>query len=63
MLIPLIFWICVLVGLAFLVQRLSVGIRSDRPDSRALDVLSERYAKGEIDREEYMRRREDIKGV
>ncbi len=63
MLIPLIFWICVLVGLAFLVQRFSVGFKSDRSESRALDVLSERYAKGEIDREEYMRRREDIKGV
>ncbi len=28
----------------------------------ARDVLDERYARGEIDREEYLRRRQDISG-
>jgi putative membrane protein len=35
------------------------------PSSRvrtARDILDERYAKGEIEREEYMRRRQDLAG-
>ena len=63
MLIPLIFWIVVLAGLAVLIQKLIVEQRRGPPESRALDVLSERYAKGEIDREEYLRRRHDIIGA
>ena len=30
--------------------------------SRALDVLEERYARGEIDRDEFLRRKQDIVG-
>lgn len=63
MIFLLIFWIAVIFGVVFVVQNLlgSPGRRTHR--SPALDVLSERYAKGEIDREEYLRRRQDIKGV
>jgi putative membrane protein len=63
MLIPLIFWIVVLVGLAVLIQKLILEQRRGPPENRALDVLSERYAKGEIEREEYLRRRQDIIGA
>jgi len=31
-----------------------------KPTSR--DILDERYARGEIDREEYLRRKQDIEG-
>lgn len=63
MLIPLIFWIAVIGGIAMLIQKLTAGQGRGPSGKRALDVLSERYAKGEIDREEYLRRRHDIIGA
>ena len=63
MIFLLIFWIAVIFGVVFVIQNLSGTDRSTSRESRALDVLSERYAKGEIDREEYLRRRQDIRGV
>ena len=63
MIFLLIFWIAVIFGVVFVIQNLSGTDRSTSRASRALDVLSERYAKGEIDREEYLRRRQDIRGV
>jgi putative membrane protein len=57
----LFFWI-VIVGAIILALR-SGGSRSDGGPSRsAREVLDERYARGEIDREEYRRRREDLEG-
>jgi putative membrane protein len=34
-----------------------------RRGQTARDILDERYARGEIDREEYQRRRQDISGA
>lgn len=58
----MIFWIAVLVAVVVLVLRWlgggSVGTGLAPRTSR--EILDERYARGEIDREEYMRRRQDI---
>lgn len=58
----MIFWIAVLVAVVVLVLRwLGAGSVGAGPTSRTpREVLDERYARGEIDREEYMRRRQDI---
>ena len=36
--------------------------RAERSGRRASDILDDRYARGEIDREEYMKRKHDIAG-
>ena len=53
----MIFWVLVLVGLVFLIKWLiqtTNRVKSDAPNSnRALEILKERYARGEIDTAEF----------
>ncbi|ASJ07682.1 hypothetical protein A3L08_08030 [Thermococcus pacificus] len=62
MLFMVIFWVAVIVGIAWLVKWLSEqgsgGNRSSR--RRALEILDEKYARGEIDDKEYERRRRKL---
>ncbi|WP_018076939.1 SHOCT domain-containing protein [Thiobacillus denitrificans] len=44
----------VLLGLYF------VRGQGDKPKRTALDILEERYARGEIDRDEFLKRRDDL---
>jgi|SRR5581483_6663833 len=53
----------VIVGIAGLVRWLAGSATQGAGRERtARDVLDERYARGEIDREEYLRRRDDLAG-
>jgi putative membrane protein len=63
MFLMVVFWIAVIFGVVLVIQNLSGLDRRVSRGRRALGVLDERYAKGEIDREEYLRRRQDIKGA
>lgn len=58
MVMMLVFW-------ALVITALVVGVRwimrqGTRPRDAALDVLRERYARGEIDRQEFEARRRDL---
>jgi putative membrane protein len=58
----IVFWALVIVGIVFLVRflvRQSRGPGRDQEDS-ALEILKRRYARGEIDKEEYEAKRKDL---
>ncbi len=56
----LFFWLLFVVGLIFLIRYLWPPAQRPREDS-ALDILNRRYARGEIDQEEFKRRKEDLR--
>ena len=55
LLVWLVFLAVLVVGIVFLVR--SLPDRDDRSASRAMAILEERFARGEIDREEFDERR------
>ena len=59
------FWALVIVGLIFLIKWLIQGTKggsaSARSDSSsALEILKERYARGEIDKQEFEEKKKDL---
>jgi putative membrane protein len=59
MLVMLTFWVLVIVGLIALVRWLVTQGRASRTDS-ALDILRQRYARGEINKEEFDAKKRDL---
>jgi putative membrane protein len=59
------FWLIIAIGVAYLIYRLIKSEKilvTSRPVIRtAEDILSERYSKGELTREQYMQMKEDLK--
>ncbi len=56
----LIFWILAFIGLVLLIRYLWKGGRTNREEGSALEILKKRYAKGEINREEFEERKKDL---
>jgi putative membrane protein len=54
----ILFWALVILGIIALVKWLSGGSGA-RPKT-ALDILQERFARGEIDQQEYQQKRRDL---
>ena len=60
----LLWWVLIILGIVVLAKWIFGGSKSgDRETGgRALEVLKERYARGEIDREEFDQKKRDIGG-
>ena len=53
------FWILVILGIVVLVKWLAGG-GAPQAEKRALDILKERYAKGELTREQFEQMKRDL---
>ena len=64
MIFMLVFWVLVIVGLVFLIkwliQTTSSGKTDGRTGPKAIDILKERYARGEISKEEFETIKQDL---
>lgn len=60
MLLVALFWIVVLAAAVWLIARLVRGRRGRSAPANADDIVRERYARGEIDRETYERMRSEL---
>lgn len=55
-------WALIILGIVALLRWMGVSdrARQDEPRNKALEILQERYARGEIEREEYEQKRRDL---
>ncbi len=54
------FWIVIILGIIALIRWAARGERHFREGKSALDILKERYAKGEINHKEFEERKKDL---
>ncbi len=64
MIIMIVFWVAVIVGIILLIRWIILSMKSTSQhgiqEESALDILKKRYARGEIDREEFEQRKKDL---
>lgn len=54
------FWAVVIVGLVYLIRWLAQMGRERKGEDSALEILKQRYAKGEIGKEEFEEKKKDL---
>jgi putative membrane protein len=59
-LMMIVFWILLIAFIVWIVREVGGKNTHSRPESNALEILKERYAKGEIDKKEFEDKKKDI---
>lgn len=54
------FWALVILGIVYLVKALAGRSAASFKEETPLDILKKRYARGEIDQEEFIKRKKDL---
>lgn len=56
----IVFWGLIVLGLIFLIRWLIGVTKAIKREESALDILKKRYARGEIDKEEFEQKKKDL---
>jgi putative membrane protein len=54
----LLFWVLVILGVAYLIKMFASSAKKGEKEESALDILKKRYVKGEISKEEFKKMRD-----
>lgn len=60
MLVMLAFWVVLIAGIVLAIRWLATRGRESRAPDHALDILRQRYARGEFGREEFEAKKKDL---
>lgn len=56
----ILFWVVIIIGVVYLVKYFAQTQERKKEDKTALSILQERYAKGEINKEEFEEKKKDL---